>query len=1673
MTIKKDQAEKIKRVHAKFSRQAKLGLFPDSDADFIPDLDIFTEFTEFSKSVPRIARKTFSLLEDIVLACITLSGCDNPTSAFTCLTALVKQLVGNSDEALCHTVMTTIFGSCRMNSVCDYFQNEAYQGTEIPNLHPDSGGKLKFVNSWLGNMFDGLNVVKNSELIHKIVRLISILIAAGFVGQSKKLSLSYAGLQMFSIAAAKEAVTGSTAFDLIEAALTVGHLFISKLYVCFEKRSLRPMFLSNYGGDQYYDDLTTVFALADDQIMGVSVNRWPNSGSFIAELESLISATNRLIAMSKDVEKRVLKDFLTKLKKYLARAEEAHGAGELRQAPFAFLVHGPSSAGKTSITAQLVDFSLKRIAYENGNLEFVTNPNMISMLNETDEYDSSYQSYTLAVWEDDMGNASFEKSKAIPTNNAIRYINNAPAKAVKAELAQKDRVNLEPLVYAATTNVPTLWASVYSNAKESALRRYQLHIDVQVKPEWVAKLALAGKNKDKNVVRLNHQQLAKLAAEGDYHPDAWNFRVTEWIPVASEGFGKGSNRITGQEEPIEIVQHYFSKIHDKEILCEDIGMPELLELFAVRIGEHLVTQKSVVASNKGLYAEKLCPHGEYCKFCAQCCAINGLPIPKTVLLADSSWSDAESRLTKSERQFAKDYKILQTLRRNPVFFALTFIPERIVTHPFLVATAAANWYPQTLLVFLKVFIAVFTSFWTYALVWNIHVRFAFYATITMLATLSILLSRIYRTALKRVSSNRLVMRNVVAGTSSVAAGWGRYFLLGTSAAITTLSLLKLWRAVRKSRPEIMIPIGSPRSYFAPSPPNDFVYVQEGQFADSDIKFVNSEVEDNPWLHVEPKSFSDTLPVTSQYSDLSVKVTHAQIVVRFLKRSGQTSWCNGFIVNSGELLVPGHEAHNFDEEGTCLQLNNFPDTSMSGINHRTNPITKHDYVHVGELGTDTDLIMIKVPSLGKRKDLRPFFSDVHESRPMLTTMFFRDTDFKLYELPSKIHTFKPCVTQGDTKFTYGAWCNRKTPGKRGMCMSTHVYVHNSSSFILGFHLASDRVEGGESVAQVVTRSELYAASEALVSPANPRITSLGPIPTNMYGIDFTPVHKEGSKTVNGYQKRCQADYYGTIPNGRVRPKSSVIESPIAAAVTKATGQEQEWGPPANCRKDPKTGKKSVPEWAPYSAYLEGAGNARQEFSTKILQKAVNDYHKSIDNLMKDPDALKDASKLCPLNDIEIISGQDGVKFVDAMKPSTSMGFPLKGPKSAYLTDLLPEEHPNHNNPRAIAQMVLDQAEFDRSEYLAGRSCNPIFKCCTKDEPTKLNKDKVRVFEAAPVHAQVNIRKYFLPIAAYMSAHPIEFECAVGINSQGPQWDRLMKHLTQHGKDRLVAGDFKAYDLHMSGRMINVALNIMVDMAEKYMDYSADDITIMRAMASDIAYPLASINGDLTMLFGSNPSGQNLTVFVNSLVNSLYQRSVFFEIYPDFKGAFASVVALTTYGDDNAMGVHESVPEYNHTNMQKIYAKHDIIFTMAQKDDVSRPFINISELEYLKRWSTYHPELQSPISSQPGMYVAKLDNGSIFKSLMSNLKSKTASSSEVAVQCLDSALREWFFHGPLEFEKRHAEMKQVVAESGYTDWVPASFWHSYERREVDWRAKYGITTLPEFAPPIVEGPKQEFA
>ncbi len=365
---------------------------------------------------------------------------------------------------------------------------------------------------------------------------------------------------------------------------------------------------------------------------------------------------------------------------------------------------------------------------------------------------------------------------------------------------------------------------------------------------------------------------------------------------------------------------------------------------------------------------------------------------------------------------------------------------------------------------------------------------------------------------------------------------------------------------------------------------------------------------------------------------------------------------------------------------------------------------------------------------------------------------------------------------------------------------------------------------------------------------------------------------------------------------------------------------------------------------------------------------------------------------PLTLEEAVNGIDGHPHIRSLNMNTSMGYPYQGSKKS-MAHQVPGKREGFME---FDRCVYDEIAAIKSCYAKGYRYSPIFNTYNKDEPTQ--KDVARTFACAPVAFNILLRQYFLPIIAIMREDPLHFCNMVGTNQRSSSWEDLFKHLTKHGLDQIVAGDYSKFDKHQGCLYIWHAMMILIKMGA-VLGYPTSAIQIMAGLASDLVSVVYNIGGDFASFFGSNPSGHSLTVEINSIVNILYIMMAYTYCGYDATEFFLKV-ALATYGDDNIMGVSKDRPNFNHTTIAEILSALGIKYTMADKTSKSVPFINIFDAEFLKRKFR---------QAKSGAMYAPLAKKSIYKMLCYRTKSDL-SDVQHAIGNINGALIEARAHGP---------------------------------------------------------------
>lgn len=515
-----------------------------------------------------------------------------------------------------------------------------------------------------------------------------------------------------------------------------------------------------------------------------------------------------------------------------------------------------------------------------------------------------------------------------------------------------------------------------------------------------------------------------------------------------------------------------------------------------------------------------------------------------------------------------------------------------------------------------------------------------------------------------------------------------------------------------------------------------------------------------------------------------------------------------------------------------------------------------------------------------------------------------------------------------------------------------------------------------------------------------------------------------KSTLRYMEEGSAEVYGSLAGFRAQSRSYVELSPMCSFLT-------------NHGYKVRFGKPVMSGWLPWRNALKDLADPVTEINNDILVKVTNSFILDIKTRL----IPKDYEMLGVLTDFVALNGAAGVNYIDKMPRNTSAGFPYKKSKRHFLTPDTPVG--GTMDPVKLDKQVMDRVDDICTKYIRGERYAPVFVAHLKDEPLpfkKVRSGKTRVFTGAPVDFSFVVRKYLLSFVRLVQNKREIFESAPGVIAQSTEWHDLGLYLTQFGPDRMIAGDYRKFDKKMSPLFMMAAFDIIIDICESSSLYTAEDMAIIRGIAVDTSYPLVDFNGDMVQFYGSNPSGHPLTVIINGLVNCLYMRYVYYLLNPHKEcESFKDNVALMTYGDDNVANVSKRIPWYTHTTISEAFRTIGIDYTMADKSEVSIPYIPFSDVTFLKRSWVWNDETKC--------WLAPLDSESFDKMLMVWVRSRTISSEEQIIDVVTTALREYFFYGREVFDSKLKIFREMVTLLELEMWVEMSTFPSWDTLYTD--------------------------
>ena len=651
----------------------------------------------------------------------------------------------------------------------------------------------------------------------------------------------------------------------------------------------------------------------------------------------------------------------------------------------------------------------------------------------------------------------------------------------------------------------------------------------------------------------------------------------------------------------------------------------------------------------------------------------------------------------------------------------------------------------------------------------------------------------------------------------------------------------------------------------------------------------------------------------------------------------------------------------------------------------------------------DLAFFVVPNVPPRRSLRGLIAGADYQTIAPGTLISRGPDGRISTQPLKALRKEGC--HGDSIGDFVGFAGHaQTPTEKGDCGSPYVAFSPKGPVLLGVHTLGGGAAGtSDWVACTYMHSAHVEAAVAALQVDDVQSGELDLKTVTGEEIALLPLH---TKSVFRYMETGVANVYGSLPGFRATHKSKVVKTMLNQPL-KEMGVEDTFGAPR------------LGGWKPWRLAVSDTVNQTFSMDSGVLEECADAYFDDIAAGISD----EDLKEICVLDNESTLNGIPDVKYIDKMNRQTSMGWPWKEPKSKHL--IYKGEYDIWQDYVEFPPEFYKRVDKIIANYESGVMNHSMFIGHLKDEvlsEQKVLAGKARVFSIVGADMAFTMRKYLLPLVRVIQKNRFLFECAPGTNATSMEWDEMFHYLTQHGRKRMVAGDYSKFDKRMSAEVILLAFRILIRLMERA-GVEEKHLKVVRMMRYDVAFPTVDMNGDVVQFWGSNPSGHPLTVIINSIVNSIYVRYAY-KMSSGNLALFKKQIALMTYGDDNIMGIDAEVDFFDHTVLQSQLAKVGVVYTMADKEAASVPFLDISDTSFLKRRWVLDPDF--------GSHVAQLEEESIVKRLLWHEPSEDVCPEVQNLDAMEGALREWAFYGRETFEQKKEEYRGLVTRLDLQDY-----------------------------------------
>jgi len=401
-------------------------------------------------------------------------------------------------------------------------------------------------------------------------------------------------------------------------------------------------------------------------------------------------------------------------------------------------------------------------------------------------------------------------------------------------------------------------------------------------------------------------------------------------------------------------------------------------------------------------------------------------------------------------------------------------------------------------------------------------------------------------------------------------------------------------------------------------------------------------------------------------------------------------------------------------------------------------------------------------------------------------------------------------------------------------------------------------------------------------------------------------------------------------------------------------------------------------------------------------------------------LRPVRRLRVLSEHEAINGIVGQKYFDSINMQSSPGWPFKlWTRLAGKKELFVGSPRNYTVADPMLRKMLD---LRLDQGLLGNRVPSAWVDCLKDEKRLLAKvalGKTRVFAIAPVDYVITMRRLCLDFtAAFYAARDSSFS-AVGINVASLEWNAMVKYLLENS-DVGFAGDFGSFDGKLSAECMDWVCWIIEQMYDE-----TPEMTMLRRVLFDELIHTVHIAIDCVYICsGGNPSGNPLTVVLNTIVNEMYLRYVWLCLAPKGMNTLVGYhqhVRTKVYGDDNWVSVTpRALKFYNLQTVGKFLGLLGFEYLPPTKVVTDIKFDSLLAWDFLQHRTFVVPEIIANV------YVARVEMDVVVEMLY--WTHKALSKIEAVAVNSNTALRFMFFYGASVYLAMLDELRRLFVSVG---------------------------------------------